>query len=428
MLLTTHPFQLVVGTLIFGATLAFIMIRPYRVSEAVSALVGAVLMILVGIVHPDEALRVLGGQWNVYGFFLGLMTLSALADQAGIFEMLAYQAGQWARGSGLRLYLAVFVVAVVITTFLSNDATALILTPVVYALVTRLRLPVMPFMFGCTFIADTASFVLPVSNPINILVLDAFGGGLSTFLRYLLLPSLFCIGLNIILFAWLFRSDLQIHFTPTDLPKVEIPHRHFFYFTVATLALIAIAYVAASAAGFPLSIIALGGSGFLMAGAAWYLCLDKGKLAREISWSLFVFISGMFIVVRGVENLGLPAAFGQGLLKLAGDSPMQAVLLTAGGTALGANLINNVPMALVMISVLGAIRANSINQALVYATILGADLGPNLTTVGSLATMLWLLILRRKGLEVSTLEYFKLGITVVPIMIVVGSLLIWLKL
>ena len=428
MFLKATPFQLVVGTLIFGVTLAFIMIRPYRISEAVSALVGAVLMILVGIVHPNEALRELGRQWNVYGFFLGLMTLSAVADQAGIFEMLAYQAGRWARGRGLRLYLAVFVVAVVITTFLSNDATALILTPVVYALVTRLRVPVMPFMFACTFIADTASFVLPVSNPINILVLDAFGGELSTFLRYLLLPNLFCIGLNIILFAWLFRRDLQIRYTPTDLPEVELPHRHFFNFTVAILALIAIGYVAASAARFPLSIVALGGSVFLMAGAAWYRCLDKGKLGREISWSLFVFISGMFIVVRGVENLGLPAALGQELLKLAGDSPLQAVLLTAGGTALGANLINNVPMALVMISVLGAIRANSINQALVYATILGADLGPNLTTIGSLATMLWLLILRRKGLEVSTLEYFKLGITVVPIMIVVGSLLIWLKL
>ena len=315
MFLKATPFQLVVGTLIFGVTLAFIMIRPYRISEAVSALVGAVLMILVGIVHPNEALRELGRQWNVYGFFLGLMTLSAVADQAGIFEMLAYQAGRWARGRGLRLYLAVFVVAVVITTFLSDDATALILTPVVYALVTRLRVPVMPFMFACTFIADTASFVLPVSNPINILVLDAFGGELSTFLRYLLLPNLFCIGLNIILFAWLFRRDLQIRYTPTDLPEVELPHRHFFNFTVAILALIAIGYVAASAARFPLSIVALGGSVFLMAGAAWYRCLDKGKLGREISWSLFVFISGMFIVVPGRRKFGTTGCSWSGVIE-----------------------------------------------------------------------------------------------------------------
>jgi arsenical pump membrane protein len=286
----------------------------------------------------------------------------------------------------------------------------------------------MPFMFACTFIADTASFVLPVSNPINILVLDACGGGLSTFLRYLLLPGLFCIGLNTALFVWLFRSDLRIHYSPADLQKTELHHRQFFHFTVATLVLIAIAYIAASAAHLPLSIVSLGGSGLLLAGGCWYRCLNTVILRRDISWSLFVFITGMFIVVRAVENLGLTASFGRGLMHLAGGSPLQAILLTAGGTALGANLINNVPMALVMISVLGTIQASSIKQGMVYATIFGADLGPNLTTVGSLATMLWLLILRRKGLDVSTKEYFKLGVTIVPIMIVVGSLLLWLKL
>ena len=404
------------------------MIRPFGISEAMAAAGGAVLMLLGRYVRPAEALSLLLRDWNVYGFFLGLMAISALADQAGIFEMLAYQAGRWAQGSGLRLYLAVFAVGAVITAFLSNDATALILTPVVYSLVTRLRLPVMPFMFACTFIADTASFVLPVSNPINILVLNAFGDGLSTFLRYLLLPGLFCIGLNIALFVWLFRHDLRIRYNTKDLPQVELPNRRFFWFTLATLVLIAIAYVVASATRFPLSIVALGGSGLLLAGACRYRCLNKVKLGREISWSLFVFITGMFIVVRAVENLGLTAAFGRGILQLAGGGQLQAVLLTAGGTALGANLINNVPMALVMISVLGNIPAGSIKQGMVYATIFGADLGPNLTTVGSLATMLWLLILRRKGLDVSTLEYFKLGVTAVPVMIVVGSLLIWLKL
>jgi len=184
----------------------------------------------------------------------------------------------------------------------------------------------------------------------------------------------------------------------------------------------------ATAMHFPLSYVALGGSGLLFAGAVRYRCLDTAKLGREISWSLFLFITGLFIIVRAVENLGLTAAFGRGLLHLAGDSPLQAVLLTAGGTALGANLINNVPMALVMISVLGTIHANSVSRALICASIFGADLGPNLTTVGSLATMLWLFILRRKGLEVSTREYFKLGVTVVPVMIVIGSLLIWLNL
>jgi arsenical pump membrane protein len=416
------------GVVIFLATLVVIMIRPYGISEAMMALGGAALMLAGGFVRPAEVMTLLVSDWNVYGFFLGMMAISALADQAGIFEMLACRAGQWGRGSGVRLYLAVFAVGAIITAFLSNDATALILTPVVYALVTRLRLAVLPFVFACTFIADTASFLLPVSNPINILFMDAFGGNLAAFLRYLLLPSIFCIGFNLVIFVWLFRRDLRMSYDPALLPTANVPDKRFYKFTAAVLILVAIAYVAASAVELPLSIIALGGGTLLFVGATYYRCLDMAKLGKDISWSLFAFITGMFIIVRAVENLGLTTAFGGWLTALAGDSRLGAILIIAACTALGANLINNVPMALVMISVLGAMHAHPVNRALVYAAAFGADLGPNLTTVGSLATMLWLLILRRKGLEVSTREYFKLGVTVVPLMILAGSLLIWLNL
>src|SRR5579872_4186868 len=206
--------RLIVGLVIFGATLVLIITRPRGITEAAAALGGAIVLLLGGYVGPLDVVGVLGGEWNVYGFFLGLMTISALADQAGVFDAVAHLAASWASGSARRLYIGIFLVGVVITAFLSNDATALILTPVVYALVTRLRLPVLPFMFACTFIADTASFLLPVSNPINIIVLDALGGGLGTFLRFLLLPALFCIAGNIAVFAWLFRRDLRLRFDP----------------------------------------------------------------------------------------------------------------------------------------------------------------------------------------------------------------------
>ena len=150
--------RLALGLIIFIATLALIVIRPHGVTEATAALGGAAILLLGGFIGPVEALGTLGSQWNVYGFFLGLMTISALADHAGVFEAVTQLAARWAAGSALRLYIGVFLVGVVITAFLSNDATALILTPVVYALVTRLRLPALPFMFACTFIADTASF------------------------------------------------------------------------------------------------------------------------------------------------------------------------------------------------------------------------------------------------------------------------------
>src|SRR6266700_2591897 len=178
--------RIIIGAMIFLITLVFIMVRPRQVTEAIAAASGALLMLLGGYVGFGEALTLVRSQWNVLGFFLGLMMTSALGVHAGVFEMMTHRIARWARGSALRLYLAVFLLGALITAFLSNDATALILTPIVYALVTRLRLSPLPFLFACTFIADTASFLLPVGNPINILVINVFGGGLGTFLRYLI--------------------------------------------------------------------------------------------------------------------------------------------------------------------------------------------------------------------------------------------------
>jgi arsenical pump membrane protein len=414
-----------VTLIIFVFTLSLIMLRPYGITEAVAAIIGAAAMLLARSIDLNDVLRVTSGQWNVYGFFLGLMTISALADRAGVFEWLAYQAGRRAGGSALRLYLAVFAVGALISTFQSNDATALILTPIVFTLVTRLRLPVLPFMFACTFIADTASFVLPVSNPTNILVLGAFPADLGVFLRYLLLPSVFCIVANTAAFVWLFRADLRRRYDVDDVGPVHLLDTRFFRYTLAVLGLVAVGYVFSSAMGAPLSFPALGGAGLLLLGAACFGVLDWRLLRRDISWSLFVFITGMFLIVRGVENVGFTAMIGDAMLALAGTHPLQAALAAAGGTALGANLINNVPMTLVMISALKGIHAAPhIQQAMVYGTIFGGALGPNLTTVGSLATMLWIVILRRKGLEISPREYMRLGVTIVPVMLTVGALLI----
>ena len=243
--------------------------------------VGAAAMLVGGFVRPGEAAHVLAGELNIYGFFLGLMAISALADEAGIFEVLANRVGRWAGGSARKLLLGVFLSGTLITAFLSNDATALILTPAVFALVTRLRVPVLPYMFACTFIADTASFLLPVSNPINILVLDAIGGTLGAFLRYLFLPALFCIALNLGAFLFLFRADLRHRYQIEAVPSSEPPHRSYFRFTVAALAVTAVAFVVASSVQAPLSFVALGGAAVLLLGAGYHKRLQWGRLRRE---------------------------------------------------------------------------------------------------------------------------------------------------
>src|SRR5712692_8818949 len=207
-------------------TLAGIMIRPLKLDEARIALAGAGLLLVAGLINPLDALTTLLQDWNIFLFFLGMMTLSALADAAGPFDWLAAQAAWLSGGSSRRLFFNVFILGSLISMVLSNDATALILTPIVYTLVTRLRLPVLPFLFACTFIADTASFLLPVSNPINIIVLSTFRLDLWTFLRLLFLPSLIVIVINIGVFFLLYRRQLQGSFDAKRLPSPAASIRH----------------------------------------------------------------------------------------------------------------------------------------------------------------------------------------------------------
>lgn len=413
-------------------TLVGIMIRPWRVNEAMVALAGAALLLILGLINPGTAISTLLNDWNTFFFFLGMMSLSALAEVAGLFDWLAVQAARLAGNSARRLFLNTFVLGCLISMILSNDATALILTPITYSLVTRLRLPVLPFLFACTFIADTASFLLPVSNPINIILLSKFPLDLWTFLRLLCLPCLLVISINIALFFLLYRRQLQGHFDIKRLPALEetIKHKSYFRYTCTVLVLVAVAYITASAAQFPLSLVALAGALALFIGALIWKQSTLQDVGKQISWSIFGFIGGMFIVVQAVESTGLTTQFGQLLLHLSGGSSFGAVMVGTFGSALGTNLINNVPMAVVLTSALQTTQHAPImvQHAFIAASIFGCDLGPNLTTVGSLATVLWLLILRQRNLDVSGLDYLKVGIIVTPFMLFIGALAIWLLL
>jgi arsenical pump membrane protein len=415
---------------IFLATLALIMIRPRQLNEAFAALGGGIAMIAAGIVSPLEAIQTLLSDWNIFLFFLGMLALSALAERAGFFDWLAARAALLANGSTHRLFLNVFLLGALISAFLSNDATALILTPIVYILVTRLRVSAMPFMFACTFIADTASFLLPVSNPLNIIVLSHFSLGLLEFLRLLFLPSLLIIIINIGAFFLIFRRQIAGTFEVKRLgtPASAIRHQPYFRYVVIILSIVAVAYIIISLIQQPLSLVAIGGAALLLVGALHWKQVQWKTLGKEISWSIFGFIAGMFIVVRGIENIGLTQRLAQLLTSVAGSHILSATLIGTAGAAIGSNLINNLPMALVLVSTISALTSASsgVRLGLIAATIFGCDLGPNLTTVGSLATVLWLLLLRRRGMEVSSLDYFKLGIIVTPIMLLIGALVIWL--
>src|SRR6266566_6266340 len=244
------------------------------------------------------------------------------------------------------------------------------------------------------------------------------------------MSPLLCI--NAAVFYLLYRRQLRGRFNIKRLPSIEesVKHKPFFRYTCSVLVLVAVAYIIAAATQIPLSIVALSGAILLLIGALFWKRTTLWNTGKQISWPIFGFIAGMFIVVQAVESTGRTAQFGQLLLHLSGGTDFGAVMVGTLGSALGTNLINNVPMAVVMTSSLRGIQHApvAIQHGFIAATMFGCDLGPNLTTVGSLATVLWLLILRRRNIEVSGLDYFKVGIIVTPLMLVVGALAIWLLL
>lgn len=411
---------------VFALALLLIVIRPWRLNEAIPAAGGAGAMIVIGSISPAAAAGAVAGEWNLILFFLGLMVTAAIADTAHFFDWAAALASGAAGGSGRRLLLNVLLLSALITTFLSNDAAAIILTPVVYGIVTRLRLRVTPYLFAVSFMANAASMTLPISNPINVLTGERLQAPLAAYAQHLLVASLASIAITIaVLMAVFWRTvGRGFVFDWRTAASAAASDRRFFTPVVAGLVLLAGAYVLGSALRWPLGIVAVAGGAGLMA-----IAILRGRLSREhlnanLSPSLFVYIAGLFVMVRALQDAGITGAIVAGATGQAG-SPLSAVAAGLAGSSVLSNLINNLPAILVFLS--GA-QAGGVLPALhaqfLFGALAGADLGPNLTPVGALSTMLWLVIVRRRGVEVSTWDFLRLGAIVAPLTLIAAGLLI----
>jgi arsenical pump membrane protein len=379
-------------------------------------------MLGVRVVSPAQALGTLLGQWNLFLFFTGLMLVSGLADAAGFFEAAGALAAGAARGSGRGLLLTVLAAGALITTFLSNDATALILTPVVYAVVTRLRLPPLPYLFATTFIADTASITLPVSNPINVLIDDRLRLSLGGYAAHLLGASLAAIVLNGLCFLLVFRrtTAVRFHLEWRAALATAVRERRLLRLTCAGLATLAVAYLLASAMGVPLGPVAVGGAILLAVLAVAARHLDLRTVREHFSPSLLIYVAGLLVLVQGVERAGLTEMLVGRLTGLV-SGPIGAVGAGLTGGAVLANLLNNVPATLVLLSGAQGLAAQ-LRLPFTLGVLVGADLGPNLTPVGSLSTMLWLVVVRRRGQQVSALDYLRLGALITPGLLIAAGL------
>jgi arsenical pump membrane protein len=398
--------------LIAFAAMILVGLRPKAIPEWVWPLAGAAGLLVLGLEPAAAALRAVAGQWNVLLFILGLMGISAAAECSGLFEWVASVVLARSGGSRRRLFVSIFLTGGALTALLSNDATAIVFTPVVYRAVSKRGIDALPYLFACTFVADTASFGLPFSNPANLLVVPR--PQLGAYALHLGPPMLVALALNLGIFLWLFRKEVRGRYRVEPAAALEPRAKRTL---VAALA-VALAYAGALLAGWPLGPVALGGALVALAAGG----VGPRQASARIGWTTFVLLAGLFVLLDAVARAGLVGLALGGLHDAAHDGPLATILAAAFGSALASNLLNNLPIAVIS----GAISAHAASHWLTYALIAGVDLGPNLTTTGSLATILWLSILRERGLQVSPLEYLRLGLSVVPAMLLATSLWLWL--
>ncbi len=385
-----------------------VIVRPFGWPEALWAVIGACLLVLLALIPWSGALAAVGKGTDVYLFLTGMMLLAELARREGLFDWLAAHAAEAAKGSSARLFSLVYAVGVVVTAFLSNDATAVVLTPAVYAAARAAKAEPLPYLVACAFIANAASFVLPISNPANLILYNNQMPPLHSWLAQFALPSLLAIGATYAALRWIYRDNLKGRIaTAIEVPSLSSGGRYTSY----GLGFAAAALLTASAFEAPLGAPTFAAGGLTALFVLWRNREAPWPLLSGVQWSVLPLVAGLFVLVEGLNKTGAIAAL-SGLLQ---EGVRQSETLTAwaagAGLAFATNLMNNLPAGLIAESAIAPIHAP---EKLTGALLIGVDLGPNLSVTGSLATILWLLALHREGEHVGALDFLRIGAIAMP--------------
>lgn len=408
-----------VAIVITAATLLGMLIRPWGRSEAFFAGIGGGAMVATTAVSLSAAWREIDRSADVLLFLLGMMIVTAVVETSGVFDYLGEGCARLARGSGPRLLAYIFLLGALVTTLLSLDAMIIVMTPVVYALTARRRLDPLPYLFACAFVANTGSLLLPISNLTNLLAFNDLNLSFGAFAARMWPAAICAVVANYLVFRWLFRDRVPARFD--RLSELALPSAsRWFWFCATVLAATLAGLIALGLSRRPLSIAALLGAALLLTGAARTRALSARKIIEGATPSLFVFVVGLLIVVRGVEPIVVRHVAGK-----APAEPRLALLAAGVSAAVGSNIVNNVPVTLLALSVARE-SAGAVRESLVYGALAGANIGPTLTTYGSLATMLWLSILRRRGLSISTSTYLRVSVVTMPAVLLAALTALWM--
>ena len=406
---------MLIASLIFIITLTFVIVQPKNIQIGTSAIFGAFIALIFGVVTFSDVLDVTNIVWDATLAFIGIIILSLVLDEIGFFEWAALKMAKFSNGSGLKMFIYSILLGAFVSALFANDGAALILTPILLAKMRILQLnmkTIVAFLLAGGFISDSASLPFVFSNLTNIVTANYFSIGFAQYFFDMIIPFIVSVIASTI-FLWLIlRKDIPktVDITLLKEPKSVIKNMKLFYFSWVFLAFLLCAYFLGDAYDLPISIFALGGATIFLIIATISKSVEPLKIIKEAPWQVVWFSIGLYIVVYGLKNAGLTDYLAIILNELNQKNQTFAVLGTGFIAAFLSAIMNNMPTIMIMDIALNDIQ----NQAMIYANIVGCNLGPKMTPFGSLATLLWLHVLAKKGVKISFAQYSKFGLIITP--------------